>query len=315
MKKPGLTFQPMRRMLSGAAMLSASIAASMLLSVTTQAQEAIDVSGWGTGEVEAVPIHEGRPWGWAVKDFMENPDRTLYNTAKAKLLRGEQIFSHSISEFDIERYCEEAPDYDYTWFEMQHSTLRYDEVEDMIAACPNVGATPILRLPDASEGAVQKAMDMGMLGIIVPTVNDAIQAREAARYARYPPIARRSAGQGPGLWRPFLPEGETFRESANDNMLVAVMIETVEGVNNALEIASVPGVDVVLIGNADLSSFSGLAQDSPEYRDLQIKVRNATYRAGKIWANASTRMAEGTPLSEESLMYLLGPSISQRAGQ
>lgn len=293
-----------------------SLALAAALSATHAfAQETIDISGWGTGNVQAVPIHEGRPWGWAVKDFMDNPDRQLYNTAKAKLLAGEQIFSHSISRFDIEAYCSEAPDYDYTWFEMQHSTLRYDQVADMIAACPNVGATPILRLPDASEGAVQKAMDMGMLGIIVPTVNDAIQAREAARYARYPPIARRSAGggQGPGLWTPFLPEGETFRGSANDNMLVVVMIETVEGVNNALEIASVPGVDVVMLGNADLSSFSGLAQDSPEYRDLQIKTRNATYRAGKIWANASTRMAQGNPLAEESLMYLLGPSISERA--
>ena len=55
------------------------------------------------------------------------------------------------------------------------------EVEAMLAACPNVGATPILRLPDALEGNVQKAMDMGMLGIIVPTVDDALEAREAAR--------------------------------------------------------------------------------------------------------------------------------------
>lgn len=307
--------KPFRKIFSGAAILSASIAFAVTVTPAAFAQEAIDISGWGTGAVQPVPLHEGRPWAWAVKDYMDKPGRKLYNTAKAKLLAGEQIFSHSISNFDIEAYCAEAPDYDYTWFEMQHSTLQYDEVAQMVAACPNVGATPILRLPDALEGSVQKAMDMGMLGIIVPTVDDAIQAREAARYARFPPIARRSAGggQGPGLWRPFLSEGETFRESANDNMLVVVMIETVEGVNNAHEIASVPGVDVVLLGNADLSSFSGLAQDSPEYRDLQIKTRNATYRAGKIWANASTRMAQDNPLAHESLMYLRGPSISERA--
>ena len=310
--------RPLRQLLSGSALLTVSMTAALLTAAPAAlAQETIDITGWGTGAVQPVPIHEGRPWGWAVRDYMENPDRELYNTAKAKLLRGEQIFSHSISTFDIERYCREAPDYDYTWFEMQHSTLSYDEVAKMFAACPNVGATPILRVPDALEGSVQKAMDMGMLGIIVPTVNDAIQAREAARYARFPPIARRSAGggQGTGLWTPFLPAGETFRNSANDNMLVVVMIETVEGVNNAHEIASVPGVDVVLLGNADLAGFSGFAQNSPEYRDLQIKTRNATYRAGKIWANASTQMAEGTPLSAESLMYLLGPSISERAAR
>ncbi|MDP1757271.1 MAG: aldolase/citrate lyase family protein [Pseudohongiella sp.] len=187
--------KPLRQLLSGSALLTVSMTAALLTAAPAAlAQETIDITGWGTGAVQPVPIHEGRPWGWAVRDYMQNPDRTLYNTAKAKLLRGEQIFSHSISTFDIERYCREAPDYDYTWFEMQHSTLSYDEVAKMFAACPNVGATPILRVPDALEGSVQKAMDMGMLGIIVPTVNDAIQAREAARYARFPPIARRSAG-------------------------------------------------------------------------------------------------------------------------
>lgn len=52
-------------------------------------------------------------------------DAPLYNTAKAKLLRGEKAFSHTISRFDIERYCEEAKHYDYTWFEMQHSTMTW----------------------------------------------------------------------------------------------------------------------------------------------------------------------------------------------
>lgn len=281
------------------------------LAGTAVAQERIDISGWGTGNVLPVPVDPGRPWGWAVRDFMEDPDRELYNKAKAKLLRGEQIYSHSISAFDIERYCREAPHFDYTWFEMQHSVMTYAEVAAMFAACPNVGAAPILRLPDALEGSVQKAMDMGMLGIVVPTVEDAIMARESARYARFPPIARRSAGggQGPGLWAPAVPAGSTFFNSVNDNMLVIVMIETVEAVNNALEIATVPGVDVVLIGNADLANFSGLAQNSPEYRDLQIKVRNAAYRAGKFYGNAqATNGTQSNPLQSESRVHLMGPS-------
>jgi 2-keto-3-deoxy-L-rhamnonate aldolase RhmA len=66
--------------------------------------------------------------------------------------------------------------------------MRYDEVEKMVAACPRVGATPILRIPDALEANVQKAMDIGMLGIIVPTVDDALEARESARFARFPPV-------------------------------------------------------------------------------------------------------------------------------
>lgn len=284
-----------------------------LTALPSHAQQKIDVSGWGTGKVQPIPLDPGRPWGWAVRDFLEQPNRPLYNKAKEKLLRGEQIFSHVISEFDIKRYCEEAPKYDYTWFEMQHSLLRYDEVAKMVAACPRAGAAPILRLPDALEGSVQKAMDMGMLGIIVPTVNDAIQARESARYVRFPPIARRSTGggQGPGMWTPAVPKGSTFRNSINDNMLVIVMIETIEGVNNALEIAAQPGVDVVLLGNADLASFSGFAQDSAEYHDLQIKTRNATYRAGKFWGNAQFRNATGNPLASESRVHMGAPGAGR----
>jgi len=284
-------------------------ACAMYAAPALVAQEQIDITGWGTGAVEPVPVDPGRPWGWAVRDFMEEPDRPLYNRAKEKLLNGEQIFSHIISSFDVERYCAEAPDYDYTWFEMQHSMLRYDQVAEMIAACPGVGAAPILRLPDAQEGSVQKAMDMGMLGVIIPTVDTGIVAREASRYTRYPPIDRRSAGggQGPGLWSPFVPEGYTFRNTANDNMLVIVMIETVEGVNNALEIAAQPGVDVVLLGNADLSSFSGFAQSDEEYHDLQIRTRNATYRAGKFWGNAQWRNYEGNPLSADSRIHMGSP--------
>ncbi|MDP2125899.1 MAG: hypothetical protein Q8K97_00860, partial [Pseudohongiella sp.] len=60
-------FQPLRQILCGSALLSASIAAALLTAAPAAlAQQTIDVTGWGTGAVQAVPIHEGRPWGWAV---------------------------------------------------------------------------------------------------------------------------------------------------------------------------------------------------------------------------------------------------------
>ena len=76
----------------------------------------------------------------------------LYNTAKQKLLDGKQVNGHTISRADPEAYCEAAKHYDFTWFEMQHSTLTYADVERMIAACPKVGAIPMIRVPDAIAG-------------------------------------------------------------------------------------------------------------------------------------------------------------------
>ena len=77
-----------------------------------------------------------------------------------------------------------------------------------------------------------------------------------------------------------------YRQTINDNMLVTVMIETLEGVANADEIAATHGVDVILIGNNDLSSFSGWSQNDPRYQDAIIKVHDAALRYGKYFGNA-----------------------------
>jgi 2-keto-3-deoxy-L-rhamnonate aldolase RhmA len=231
-------------------------------------------------------------------------EATLYNTAKQKLLEGKQVFSFTQSKFDIKDYCERAKHYDYAWFEMQHSTLEFKDVEQMIAACPHAGAIPMIRLPDAQEWHIQHATDIGALGVIIPTVDDVDRAREAAKWLRYPPVGRRSSGGGQymSLW------GRGYPQTANDNMLLVVMIETPTGVANAYDIASVPGVDVVIIGNYDLSRFSGFPQDDPRYWELVTKVRDDTLRAGKIFGQANARYATGNPLSKDAKFFQNGPS-------
>src|SRR5438874_4875289 len=96
----------------------------------------------------------------------------LYNTAKQKLLDGKQVFSYTQTKFDIAANCEAAKHYDYTWYEMQHSTLEFKDIEAMIAACPHAGAIPMIRLPDAQEWHIQHATDIGVLGVVIPTVDD-----------------------------------------------------------------------------------------------------------------------------------------------
>src|SRR5204863_6843954 len=120
----------------------------------------------------------------------------IYNTVKLKLAEGKQVFSYTQTKFDIAANCEAAKHYDYTWYEMQHATLEFKDVEAMIAACPHAGAIPMIRLPDAQEFHIQNALDLGAMGIIVPTVDDVERAREAAKWARFPPVARRSTGGG-----------------------------------------------------------------------------------------------------------------------
>ncbi len=235
-----------------------------------------------------------------------NPGK-LYNTVKQKLLEGKQVFSFTQSTADPAGYCEKAKHYDFTWFEMQHSTLEFRDIEAMIAACPHVAATPMIRLPDAQEWHIQHSTDIGALGVIIPTVDDVARAREGAMWARFPPVGRRSSGQGqaPRIWGV---QGVNYRQTINDNMLVVVMIETPTGVANAYDIASVPGIDVVIIGNNDLSSFSGYPQNSPEYQAMVTKIHDDTLRAGKIFGQANAMYATGHPLSKDAKFFQNGPS-------
>jgi hypothetical protein len=91
-------------------------------------------------------------------------------------------------------------------------------------------------------------------------------------------------------------------------MLVTVMIETLEGVANADEIAATHGVDVVLIGNNDLSSFSGWGQNDPRYQDALIKVHDAALKYGKYFGNAGAQYLNGYVLSADTRMVQNGPA-------
>jgi hypothetical protein len=139
----------------------------------------------------------------------------------------------------------------------------------------------------------------------VPTVDDAMEARDAARFSRYPPFGRRSAGGGAynQIWA-----GLNYRQTINDNMLVTVMIETLEGVAMAQEIAATHGVDVIIIGNNDLSSFSGWQQNDPRYQDAIIKVHDAALKYGKYYGNAGSQYLSGYTVSADTRMVQNGPA-------
>ena len=104
----------------------------------------------------------------------------------------------------------------------------------------------------------------------------------------------------------------TIRQSSKGILRVLrisfVMIETPRGVAEAYDIARVNGVDVVIIGNNDLSMFSGFPQSDPEYQRMLEQVRDATLRAGKFFGNAGAQYREGYSVSEDSLFFQNGPA-------
>tara|TARA_B100002003_G_scaffold247378_2_gene278819 strand:+ start:8525 stop:9346 length:822 start_codon:yes stop_codon:yes gene_type:complete len=232
----------------------------------------------------------------------QSNDVRIFNTVKQKLAEGKQVVGGTVDTADPNIYCAVANSgFDFIWIEMQHSPLTYTDVARMIWACKDAPAIPFIRVPDDSEGDIQKATDIGALGIIVPMVDTAEKMENAVKYAKYPPVGRRSQGGGQygAIW------GRDYRQAANDNIMIIAMIETEEGVAAADEIASVPGVDIVFVASSDLGSFSGYRQGDPEYETLVTRVRNQTGNAGKYVGGPLAWMT-----SREGYNFFQGPSTT-----
>jgi len=226
----------------------------------------------------------------------------IFNTVKEKLARGEQVVGGTITTADPEIYCAVAASgFDFMWIEMQHSPLTYSEVAAMIWACRDAPAIPFIRVPSATEGDIQKAADIGALGIIVPMVDSMEEIQAAIRYAHYPPLGVRSQGSGQygALW------GDDYRRAANENVLVVAMIENPAGAEIVDQVANLDGVDVVFVASSDLGSFTGLRQGDPGYEALVTRIKDATTAAGR---------AVGGPLAwmstREGYQFFQGPSAT-----
>ena len=128
---------------------------------------------------------------------------------------------------------------------------------------------------------IQHAVDAGALVIVVPTVDTVEEAIEARNWTYFPPLGRRSNGGGQAfdaaMWG-GVPGG--YRNTINDNMVLILMIETLEGVKNADAIAKVPGVTALFAASGDLGNFSGYRQGTPDYERAINIVHDSTLRAG-----------------------------------
>jgi len=205
----------------------------------------------------------------------------IFNTVKTKLAQGKQVVGGTVSSSDPDIYCAMAGSgFDFTWIEMQHSPLTYQDVARMIYACKGAAAMPFIRVPDANEGDIQKAADIGAVGIILPMVESVEKVHNAIKFAKYPPVGKRSQGGGQygALW------GADYRQQANANMMIVAMIESPAGVAIADKIAAIPGVDVVFVASTDLGSFSGLKQGQPEYEALVTRIKDAVLTHKKVLA-------------------------------
>ncbi len=215
--------------------------------------------------------------------FNPPPGAKIWNPVKLKMLQGGKVTGGTLfSATDPATYCAMAnAGYDFIWTEMQHDQRDWEDAARMWRTCPDAKAVPGVRVAYADEREIQHALDAGALVVVVPTVDTVAEAIEARNWTYFPPLGRRSNGGGQafdgGMWG-GVPGG--YRNTINDNVVLVLMIETLEGLKNADEIAKVPGVTALFAASGDLGNFSGFRQGTPDYERAINIVHDSTIKAG-----------------------------------
>jgi 2-keto-3-deoxy-L-rhamnonate aldolase RhmA len=221
----------------------------------------------------------------------------IWNPAKAELMAGGDVVGRTMSQNNQTtldamniRYCQLASEShaDFTWTEMQHSGIDWGDAWRMWAyasstSCPNRRAIPGVRIAYTDEREIQHALDGGAMVLVVPTVDTVEEAKEVVQWAYFPPFGRRSQGgsQTGAVLAPWIPQGVSYRQTFNNNLVLIVMIETIQGVKNAEAIAKVPGIHGVFAASGDLGNFSGYSEGDADYEKLITAVHDAALNAGK----------------------------------
>ena len=188
---------------------------------------------------------------------------TIRNVAREKLEQGELSLGTGVR---MTRSVEIAiamktAGFDWLFLDLEHGTMSIEAAAQIAVAALDAGIAPIVRVPNGEYSIATRVLDNGALGIVVPHVDTAAEAREVVQKLKYPPIGHRSMG---GIGPHYSLRSATTGVAAtalNAANLTVVMLETPTAIANADEIAAVPGVDVLLIGTNDLCAEMGIPGD------------------------------------------------------
>jgi len=148
--------------------------------------------------------------------------------------------------------------FDWLMIDCEHSSIDLDTAAQIAAAALPIGITPAVRVPALEHWHSSRILDTGAQAIVFPHIDDKEEAERAASVCRYAPAGKRSVGGSlPHIGYASMPVGEMTR-AINEETMVVVMIESPEGLANCAAIASVPGVDALLIGTNDLCLELGI---------------------------------------------------------
>jgi len=147
--------------------------------------------------------------------------------------------------------------YDFVIIDCEHGVIDYETAEHMIRAAELSNVTPVIRIGMNLQQHIQRYLEAGAAGVMIPLVNTGAQAQAVVDSVKYPPVGKRGLFGGRGSMYGIQPIAEYVKQ-ANEETFVCVQIETLEALEHQDEIIATPGVDCVFLGPGDLSSVLGV---------------------------------------------------------
>lgn len=187
---------------------------------------------------------------------------------------------------------------DFAIFDLEHTGWDAGSLRTLLATGRGTGVYPIVRVLRAQYEHIASALDAGAKGVMAPMIESEEEARILVAAAKYPPIGRRGFGV---LFSDDLVDGAGAAvDRANRENLVIAQIETVAGIERAESIVAVPGVDIVWLGQFDLTLSLGIPGefDHPSFLDAVEHLLTACRRVGKPLGQMVSTVEEGRALRE-----------------
>jgi 2-keto-3-deoxy-L-rhamnonate aldolase RhmA len=147
--------------------------------------------------------------------------------------------------------------FDFMFVDMEHGAYDLETAADIIKVARLAGIVPLVRVPDCLYHLIARVLDAGAMGVMVPRVETREEVERAVAAMRYPPLGKRGCSTGKGSSDYQSVPLQEFVHHANENVLAVMQIERKAAVDHIDDLLSVPGVDVALVGPADLTLSLG----------------------------------------------------------
>lgn len=222
------------------------------------------------------------------------------NRMKEVLNNGRLPVGHMILEFGTRGMAKilEAADLDFVIIDTEHSSFSAADVANMVSWFKATPIAPFVRIPQIEYHFIARTLDFGALGIMVPNVKTAGQAKAVVNAAKYAPIGDRGVILGNSHTDFRSVDAAEYMAYANQNTTIIIQIESQEGLDNIGDIAATPGVDILWVGHYDLTQSMGipgqfhdqrfldalqLVVDTARQHDLQLGIQPGSLEQTREW--------------------------------